>query len=239
MPHRRAILVLVSAAAAASSAGACAPAPIDPIRVALGCPEAPLRGPDQFADEPADRLIDDFEGTAPQLPAVGGRNGAWIVGKDSSGGTLVAETSSTCAARGGHAGHFAGKGFTTWGSNWTAVFKNNNGGTAVPYDGHNYNSISFWAAYGAEAMPPYEVPLGLTTMDNAWNSGNCSTCMDYYASSVKLTSTWQRFDVQLSDMVQGGWGVPQVSMNREQLVGFIMWPTHQFDIWIDDVRFEP
>jgi hypothetical protein len=33
--------------------------------------------------------------------------------------------------------------------------------------------------------------------------------------------------------------VPQIAMRRDQLVGLIMWPNHQFDIWIDDVRFEP
>jgi hypothetical protein len=28
-------------------------------------------------------------------------------------------------------------------------------------------------------------------------------------------------------------------MRQDQLVGFIIWPLQPFDIWIDDVRFEP
>ncbi|HEY4186322.1 MAG TPA: carbohydrate binding domain-containing protein [Polyangia bacterium] len=213
-------------------------ASIAPIDVASGCPEQPLRGPDAWASEPGDQLIDDFEDGDLFLAAVAARNGAWVTGNDESQGTLLAEASSHCAARGNEAGHFSGSGFTDWGANWTAVLRNNNGGTAVPYDGRNYGGISFWAAVGPGATEPFEVPLGITTIDNAWNGGVCSTCMDYYATTVTLTKQWQRQVVHFSDMVQSGFGVPQIAMRKDQLVGFILWPKHQFDIWLDDVRFE-
>ena len=212
---------------------------IAPIAVAAGCPEQPLRGPDEWASEPADQLIDDFESGGAFLDAVGGRNGAWILGTDGTDGTVTDETSSQCAARGSEAGHFAGVGLTSWGANWTAVFKNNNGGNAVPYDGTAYGGISFWAAVGPNAVAPFAIPMGLTTIDNAWNGGVCTTCMDFYATTVTLTPAWQRIVLNFSDLVQGGWGVPQIAMRRDQLVGFILWPNHQFDVWIDDVRFEP
>ena len=109
----------------------------------------------------------------------------------------------------------------------------------VPFDAHEWSAISFWAAVGSGAEAPFTIPMGLTTTDVAWNGGLCTTCMDYYATTVTLTPAWKRFVLPFDILVQGGWGVPQVAMRRDQLVGFIMWPNHQFDIWIDDVRFEP
>ena len=70
----------------------------------------------------------------------------------------------------------------------------------------------------------FAVPLGITTMDNAWNGGICSTCMDFYATTVPLTRDWQRYVVRFDSMAQGGWGNPLVSVRRDQLVGFIVWP---------------
>jgi len=64
--------------------------------------------------------------------------------------------------------------------------------------------------------------------------------MDFYAAKVPLSHDWQRFVVPFDNMRQSGTGKPQVPiMRRDQLVGFIIWPQQQFDIWIDDVRFEP
>jgi hypothetical protein len=64
--------------------------------------------------------------------------------------------------------------------------------------------------------------------------------MDFYRVNVPLTHTWQRFHLRFADMAQTGTGFPQVpTMRRDQLVGFIIFPDRQFDIWIDDVRLEP
>jgi hypothetical protein len=220
--------------------GAACNASVDPIEVAASCPDTPLRGPDQWASEPGDRLIDDFEDGDGRIAKVGNRNGAWTLGTDKSPGNVVAETSSHCSARGTHAGHFSGAGFTDWGANWTAVFVDPTGSTALPYDGRAYSGISFWAAMGSEAMEPFEAPLGLTTMDNAWNSDVCgSKCMDFYGVKVPLTRSWQRVVIRFADLAQAGWGTPQTPMKHDQMVGFIIWPNHQFDIWIDDIRFEP
>jgi hypothetical protein len=84
-------------------------------------------------------------------------------------------------------------------------------------------------------------------MDTSYNGGICvptntpPTCTDHYMvkKPVPLTHSWQRYVVRFDDMAQAGWGVPQIAMRRDQLVGFIIWPKQQFDIWIDDVRFEP
>lgn len=220
-------------------AGAACERSIEPIDVADGCPAQPLRGPIAYEAEPAAHLIGDFESGTDALATVDGRNGSWILGTDGSSGRVVAEASNRCAARGNYAGHFAGKDFARWGANWTAVFMGS-GGPAAPYDASKYSGISFWAAFGGDNGPEFDVPMGMTTMDNAWNSRLCSVCMDFYRTRVRLSHHWQRFVLRFSEMAQDGRGVPQVPfMRKDQMVGFILWPTQQFDIWIDDVRFEP
>jgi len=224
--------------------GAGCDASVDPIQVAAGCPGRPLRGPIAYANEPRNQLIGDFETNTDALANVDGRNGLWVLGADGSSGDLHAEPSDQCAARGSYAGHFIGQGFTRWGANWTAVFEQPSGGTAVPYDAGKYSGISFWAAFGGQDGPDFTLSLGVTTMDNAWNGHICQqaqqACMDYYRTRVPLTHDWTRFLVQFANMAQDGSGFPLLPMRKDQMVGFIIWPTQpQFDIWIDDVRFEP
>jgi hypothetical protein len=213
-------------------------ATVEPIEVGAGCPQQPLRGPIGWESEPPERLIDDFEDGDKKIARVAGRNGSWILGSDQTSGELTDENSSLCAARGGRAGHFAGSGFESWGMNWTAVFLPADGSQAVGYDGSRYSAISFWAALGPNAKPPNTMPVGLTTLDNAWNSDRCGPCMDYYRTVIELTPAWQRVVVPFDELAQAGTGDPLVDLNPEELVGFIIWPQHEFDLWIDDVRFE-
>jgi hypothetical protein len=152
---------------------------------------------------------------------------------------MTAEVSSHCAARGQYAGHFTGEGFTQWGANWTAVFRSSSSGSAVGYDATPYRAISFWAAVGADAESPFHVPVGLTTTDVAWNGGVCNVCMDYYRTTVELSTTWQRVVIPFDTLAQNGEGDPLMALRRDRSVGFIVWPTGEFDVWIDDVRFEP
>lgn len=229
---------LAGACALAWALGGC-DASLEPIHAAAGCPEAPVRGPLEYADEPPEQLIDDFEDLDDHLAPVDGRTGSWILGRDGSSDP-TADNSTHCAARGEHSGHFSGAGFLNWGANWTAVFKKNDAnGNAVAYDATKYSAISFWAATGPEAMPPYSLPVGVTTMDVAWNGGICAVCMDYYRTNVELSPDWQRFVVPFSSLAQAGEGDPLTALKKDELVGFILWPVRDFDVWIDDVRFEP
>lgn len=218
--------------------GAC-DASFAPIQVRAGCPEQPERGPSQWVSNPDVRLIDDFERTDSLLPHVGGRDGAWILGSDESFQALTAGPSSDCAARGAQAGHFAGHGFSDWGANWTAMFRNNPNTTAVAYDASGYTGISFWAALGGAASGPVSVPVGVTTLDVAWNGGVCTSCMDFYRTLVWLTPAWQRLVIRFDELAQLGIGDPLVPLRLDQMVGFIVWPDRDFDLWLDDVRFEP
>lgn len=84
-----------------------------------------------------------------------------------------------------------------------------------------------------------ELPIGVTTMDVAWNGGSCSECMGYYGTTVTLNTTWTRVEVKFDELKQAGFGVPQVALRRDLLVGFILWPRHPTNLWIDDLKFLP
>ncbi|MFZ5892564.1 MAG: hypothetical protein ACOY0T_16015 [Myxococcota bacterium] len=220
--------------------GACT-SEVEPIQVGEGCPSQPLRGPlEEVATEPADALIDDFERGDNQLPHLGARDGAWVVGSDATSVVLTAESSSQCSARGREAGHFAGRDFTDWGANWTAVFRIFVNAMARPYDASAYGGISFWAALGGDSGASLTTPVGVTTMDTAWNSGMCNRCMDFHRTEIVLSTRWERHEIRFDQLAQAGVGDPLVPLRRDQLVGLILWPPKSgFDIWIDDVRFEP
>jgi hypothetical protein len=213
-------------------------ASVVPIEVAAGCPEQPLRGPLHFAGEPEQQLIDDFEHTSGSLPRVGGRDGSWVLGSDNTSTHLQASVSDQCAGRGQRAGHLMGKGLTGWGANWTALVRNQPAGTAVPYDATPYSGISFWAAVSSNAPAPFSLPVGVTTIDVAWNGGICTKCMDFYRTKVSLDHAWQRFELRFKDLAQSGSGDPLLALRIDKLVGVIFWPTRDFDLWVDDVSFE-
>jgi hypothetical protein len=236
----RVSVALARASLAAGSFGVACTAEVGPIEVARDCPSQPLRGPLADAHEPPERLIDDFETTDDKLEPVGGRDGAWVIGWDSTSPMPRGESSSQCSARGRQAGHFAGRGYRDWGANWTAVLRQVANGIANGYDASEYSGISFWAALGGTEQASLTMPVGLTTLDVAWNGGVCLRCMDYYRTEVVLSPRWERHEVRFDELFQLGIGDPLVPLRRDQLVGFIIWPPNEgFDIWIDDVRFMP
>jgi hypothetical protein len=216
---------------------------VQPIQVALGCPEQPLRGADAMASEPAERLLDDFEDGDALVAKVGGRDGAWVEGDDHSTTMVGWENSQQCAVRGSRAAHFHAGGLTGWGANFTGTFRKTTGTMATPYDGSAYGGISFFAAIGGGGPASLELPLGVTIMATAWNGGGAceamNNCMDFHRTIVTLTPSWQRVEVRFSDLRQMGWG-PPAQFQADQMVGFIVWPNETtFDVWIDDVRLEP
>lgn len=211
---------------------ACSPS-IEPIVVGTGCPENPLRGPEQYSTiEPPDGLVSDFEGGSTQLARVANRDGYWIFGRDLTSKSVTIQPSNACAARGQWSGHFAASEPTEWGNNWIALFKS---GSAESYDGSSYNAVSFWAAQGGDA--DYEpVPFGIVTTDTIRPS--CSTyCQDHYMKSITLTHSWTRYELRFDDLAQSS--NPGIPMRQDALAGFIIWPRHECDIWIDDIRLEP
>jgi hypothetical protein len=239
----------VSLTAAALCAGGC-DSVVEPIKVKPDCPQQPLRGPMAAPAPVSGQLIDDFEllvdgGIWEPLHGNGQRDGQWDYGWDLYGNVQGTHgQSAECVADGNLSGHFLLSSTTGWGQNWTAVFMAAGpGGTAVSYDARAWGGISFWAAFGGKNGPDFPVPVGVTTIDNAWNGRVCTTCEDFYATTVPLTHAWRRYEIRFGDLAQVGWGIPQVkTMRLDQAVGFIIQPSaeqNQYDIWIDDVRFEP
>jgi hypothetical protein len=235
-------LSLLSFVVALPALASCDPS-LDLIHVKPGCPEMPLRGPDEFAAAPPERMIDDFENDGLSLPAIGGRDGAWMgsLGPMPIPGAMIAGApSDECVARGTHSAHLTSIANTLYAASWTAVLMNQ---TLKPtsFDANAYSGFSFWIARGDSAVPPFETPIGVTTADTVPAFGNCLTCNDYYAikTRIPLTKTWTRWFVRFSDLAQYGFGNPLVPLRKDQLVAIIIWPESQFDIWIDDLRFEP
>jgi hypothetical protein len=218
---------------AALTGGACRPS-LEPITVGPDCPQQPFRGPEQYADEPADKLLSDFETGTTELAEVANRDGSWIHGRDLTSVSVTIGPSMECAARGQWAGHLAASTPTSWGNNWTAYFRAGSG--PVPYDGRAYGGVSFWAGFGPENGPELGVPFGIVTMDTL-RPGCSNHCDDHYMADVTLTREWKRYELRFDDLVQKN--DPPTAMRRDQLVGFIIWTKRQCDIWIDDVRLEP
>jgi hypothetical protein len=211
-------------------------ASLDPIAVAPDCPQQPLRGPELYAGEPADRLLSDFESGTTELAEVADRDGSWIHGRDLTSVSVTIGPSTDCAARGQWAGHLAASTPTSWGNNWTANFRAPGSSAPMAYDGRAYGGVSFWAAFGADNGPAFGVPFGIVTTDTLRPA--CSThCDDHYMAAVTLTREWRRYELRFDDLAQEQ--TPETPMRRDQLVGFIIWTQQQCDIWIDDVRLEP
>jgi hypothetical protein len=228
----------------------CAPS-VSPIDVMANCPEMPLRGPEEYASAPPEAMIDDFESGDLKLTQIAGRMGSWVGVSSTPAATVFGEASSKCVARGTHSGHLTSSIASTppmvnYPVNWNAVFVDPFS-AANGWDASMYSGFSFWIAAGVNQETPSETPIGVTTVDTVMNGGVCSVpggvCGDYYAidlhKRIPLTHNWTRWVIKFDDLKQYGFGVPQVPLNRSKLVSLMIWPEPQFDIWIDDVRFEP
>ena len=225
--------------------GACAPSVLEPIEVMSGCPDMPLRGPEEHAFAPPETVIDDFEDGDLKLTAIAGRTGSWV-GFGTLGATVFGESSSKCAARGRRSGHLTSTpGTTTYAANWNAVMVDPFS-EAHAWDASAYSGFSFWMATGTST--PFQTPIGVSTVDTLPAGGVCNNaaggCNDYYAirkpeRTITLTNTWTRYVFNFADLKQFGFGIPAVPLNKSKLVSLLIWPENPFDIWIDDVRFEP
>jgi hypothetical protein len=161
--------------------------------------------------------------------------------KDKTRTGFAAEKSSLCVARGQYSGHLVTNAAPDWGAMWIAYLRDPV--TADPpllYDGSKYGGLSFWAGFDAQNGDPVSIRVGLVTLDTAWNGGVCSDyCMDFHGIDVTPGLSWQRFAIRFDDLRQQGWGDVQAPLRPDQMVGFVVWPNHKSDLWIDDLRFEP
>jgi Carbohydrate binding domain (family 11) len=221
-------LGLLLFALGASLVAACE-AVLDPIDVAAGCPDKPLRAPEEWAPAPTGALIDDFEDGDLWLIESEGRTGNWYHYPVMS--TMVAgDASTTCVAHGKRSGHFVATGAGDPGSNWNASMVDPFT-DVIPYDASKWSGFSFWIAAGATSEGA-EMTVGVNT-PGVLASG------DYHRTFITLTRTWTRVSIRFEDLKQMGVGTPPVlPVPKERIVNFIFWPANPFDFWIDDFRFE-
>jgi hypothetical protein len=219
-----------------SSLAAACNAAVDPIYVAAGCPEGPLRGPDEFPAASPESVIDDFEDGDLFITKSDGRTGSWYPYPVASP-TTTGVASANCVAHGKHSGHFIATGSDGGaGANWNASmidpFTD-----VIPYNASAWNGFSFWIAAGdTESVGDMTVGINIPGVV----SGGCMPCGDYHHTIVKLTRTWTRVSIRFEDLKQTGFGVPLISpLPKDRIVNFIFWPKNPFDFWIDDFRFEP
>ena len=211
-------------------------AAVDPIDVTAGCPDMPLRGPEEFAAASPESVIDDFEDGDLLLTRVADRSGSWYPFPVSSP-TTTGGASTKCAARGLQSGHFLAVGAADGAVNWNATMVDPF--TAViPYDASPWGGFSFWIAAGETVTLPFDTTVGINTTDVIDAGGVCMTCGDYHLVRIPLTRSWTRWSIRFEDLKQKGFGVPQVALRKDRVVNFIFWPK-QIDLWIDDFRFEP
>jgi hypothetical protein len=216
---------------------------VQPINVAPGCPDMPLRGPSEYPPASSSDVIDDFDDGDMLLAKVGGRNGTWVGFATPMTATFFGEASNKCVANGTYSGHLTANDLDNYGANWNGVFIDPFA-LAVPFDASSYSGFSFWVATGDNAVQPLELPIGMMTTDTATGGGVCTAtaggCGDYYATKqrIPLTHTWTRWQIKFSDLAQKGTGMPQVPLRTTQFVSLMIWPERTYDIWIDDVRFE-
>jgi hypothetical protein len=209
---------------------------VEPIKVAAGCPDMPIRGPEEWADASPEAVIDDFEDGDLRVIGVAGRSGSWYSFPVASP-TAEGEASTRCAARGTRSGHFvvtSDQNPTNWNATMIDPFT-----SVIPYDASAWGGFSFWIATGDPASEGTAMTIGINT-PAVVSGGGCTMCGDYHSTSITLTRNWTRWSIRFDDMKQRGFGLPQVPrLPSDELVNFIFWPTNPFDIWIDDFRFEP
>lgn len=208
-------------------------------------------------------LIDDLEsGSAPLLPDIDDRTGAWYVYNDETPeatqsppacGEPFAPSApgvppSLASARS------SGSGFTDWGAGFG--FDLNNAGmepqiidgecvidysTRMIYDVSEYTGISF---YGRSFKGPLNVDIKLPTFVETptEEGGSCeggpNVCGNAYQSYKTFTSEWQGFEIPFSDFRHPNWG-PKFDLDLTQAIGlqFQTRANADFDIAIDTICF--
>ena len=179
--------------------------PPHPIDVKAGCPDKPLRGPDEFPAASPESVIDDFEDGDLSVTKSDNRTGSWYSFPVVSPGT-TGLASSKCAARGKLSGHFiatAGDGGT--GANWNA--SNVDPFTDVRPSASAWGGFSFWIAAG-DADSVGDMTVGINT-PGVVAGGMCMPCGDYHRTVIQLTRSWTRVSLRFEDLMQMGFGEPK------------------------------
>lgn len=143
-------------------------------------------------------------------------------------GSLLLPSAGGAAATLGCA-HLSGQGFAFFAGMITSF------NTAqCSFDASSKRGIAFWLR-GSASDDVYVSVATTATKDSA----SCgSGCNDLHNMRLTLTSDWQHYAVQWSDLQQSGWGTP-AALDASQLryIQFSFGPNTTFDLWVDELNF--
>jgi len=220
---------------------ACGSRQVETISGPPGCPLPPTAPPPSSA-----RLLDDLEDGDMNLVVGDGLDGGWEFWDDETNSNLLMENSTNCAAFGKFAIHARSDGQTNWGASVNLFFRASPP-RPRPYDGSQFNAVSFYAAItpqpaGAgrdpEANPTMRFKAAISTMETAWE-GHCTSCTDNFAKYIVIGTRWQRFVLPFSELRQDGWGNPNnIAFKTNDIVQIAIQLGQKFDLWVDHVTFE-
>jgi hypothetical protein len=184
-----------------------------------------------------DPVIDDLEDGDRLIANTDGRNGAWYVADDGTGGYLLPSATADFAPESGgaagsaYAARMRGGGFTDWGTA-LAVSLNDH---QCSYDASAQDGLRF-VARGAGS-----VQLSVATRRTVppANGGVCiGNCFDHFNATIELTNAWAPYVIPWNALAQGGWGTPAFFSPAELMyVEFAFGPNVPFDIAVDDLAF--
>jgi hypothetical protein len=190
-------------------------------------------------------LIEDAEDADDQVALKEGRRGYWYTFKDETGQTEISPREDKFMAESGGVegssyairmhGKLAKGGEVYAGVGFDFLEPRR------PYDAARYSGISFLAkkAPSSIAMVRLKMPDANTDPDGK----KCTDCYNDFGVTFELTDEWTRYTVKFDQLKQEqGWGEPRPqAVGANELFG-LQWqvntPDGEFDVWIDDVRFE-
>jgi len=196
-------------------------------------------------------LIDDMEDADATIAPVGGRNGAWWLATDMTGGsTTPAGDQETPPERiaGGRCGskyaiRITGEGFTEWGAALVLDFRFDSG--PLPIDASAYRGVMFWARVGETNTSPLRAQF--QDANTYAEGGVCNPdpeaadgCFNGWGSAVvPIDTEWHLYKLEFSRMAQRDFGLRTDALDLSNLyaIEFGVIQDTVFDFSIDDIWF--
>ena len=176
-------------------------------------------------------VIDDFEDGDFNVAPLGGRAGNWYVYGDGTG-TLGMDVLTINRGTSLKGIHTKGSGFTNWGSGMGVDMQS----AKAPYNAGAYSGVTFWART-AVAQP---VLIVFPDIDTDPGGKLCTTCDHHYNKTVQVSTGWQRFVVNFSDLVLENGTKPEPTMFKPDgliSVQFRFAPNQAYELFVDDLAF--
>lgn len=211
------------------------------------------------AEAPRFELIDDMEDGDAFIVSAGERNGHWDIANDGTpdatqrppaAGFVMAELMPNERPNSAFAAYTQGAGFKDWGAFMTVSMRTWPVYEETPvYDASRYSGVAFYARAGAGSDLNLRVRyIGAQTDARG---GECTpggsietACYDHFYADVKLSHTWERYELWFADFRQAGVGKSFPSMDLASMYALeLFFPGREtasgnaFELWLDDLAF--